>query len=432
MTLRHGHHVVIVGGGFGGLNAALALRHSNVRVTVVDRQNHHVFQPLLYQVATAGLAPTEIAYPIRATLRRRKNACVLLAEVLSIDTETRTVHLRDGEIGYDSLILAAGATHSYFGHPGWESCAPGLKTLDDALEIRNHILLAFEMAERESDSQKRKALLTFVVVGGGPTGVELAGAIAEIACLVMTRDFRRIDPCSARTILLEAGPRVLASFPEDLSARAEESLAALGVDVRTGTKVESIRPGAVVAGAQEIRAGTVLWAAGVTASPLARSLQAPLDRAGRVLVEPDLSLRGHPEVFVIGDLAAFLHQTGQPLPGVAPVAIQQGRHAARNILRDLSGAPRHSFHYRDKGTLATIGRAAAVADFGRLRISGFFAWVAWLFIHILFLIGFRNRFAVLFDWAWAYVTFQRSARLITRVGATAAQLERMKRGDPAQ
>ncbi len=426
MASQHGCHVVIVGAGFGGLNAALALRHTGVKVTVVDRQNHHLFQPLLYQVATASLAPSEVAYPIRATLRHQTNARVLLAEAVAINTDTRKVVLRDGAIDYDSLILATGVNHSYFGHPEWENYAPGLKTLDDALEIRNRILLAFERAERECDEPRRNALLTFVVVGAGPTGVELAGAIAEIACYVMTRDFRNIDPRSARTVLVEAGPRVLPSFPDELSATAEKSLRDLCVEVRTNSRVTSISPGSIVVGKEEIRAETVLWAAGVTASPIARSLKAPLDGTGRVLVEPDLSVPGHPEVFVIGDLAVFLNQTGKPLPGLAPVAIQQSRHAAGNILRHLRGAPHEPFRYRDRGTLATIGRAAAVADFGLFRVSGFFAWIAWLFVHILFLIGFRNRFIVLFDWAWAYLTFQRSARLITRVGAKDIECGRKK------
>ena len=406
-------HVVIAGAGFGGLYAAKALRDAPVRVTVLDRRNHHLFQPLLYQVATAGLSPGDIAHPIRAVLSRQQNARVLLAEAVAVDVPARKVILKDGQVEYDFLILATGARHAYFGHDDWEPWAPGLKSLEDALEIRRRILLAFEKAERETDEGKRKALLTFVVVGAGPTGVELAGAISEIARHVMVRDFRAIDPREACVILVEGGPRILPSFPEGLAAKAESSLRKLGVEVRTQSAVTAVQPGEVTVGGQCIPAATTLWAAGVTASPLARSLGAPLDRAGRVLVEPDLTLPGHPEVSVIGDLAAFTHQTGRLLPGVAPVAIQQGRHAAGNILRACRGEPRKPFRYVDRGNLATIGRAAAVADFGKIRLSGLTAWLAWLFVHIFFLIGFRNRFVVLFDWAWAYLTFQRAARLIT-------------------
>lgn len=406
-------HVVIVGAGFGGLYAAQALKHAPVQITIIDRHNYHLFQPLLYQVATAGLSPGDIAYPIRGVVRRQKNTRVFLVEATAIHVEARKVILRDGEVGYDYLILSTGASHSYFGHPEWEAYAPGLKSIDDALEIRRRILVAFEKAERESDPARRQALLTFVVVGAGPTGVELAGAIGEIACKVMARDFRNINPQEARIILIEAGPRILPAFPEELSTRAEESLGKLCIEVRKNSSVTSVQPGVVVIGNERISAATVLWAAGVTASPLARTLGVPLDRAGRVLVEPDLSIPGHPEVFVIGDLAAFLHQTGKPLPGLAPVAIQQGRYTAKNISRRSQGLPTEPFHYVDRGILATIGRAAAVADFGVAKFSGFFAWVLWLFVHIFWLIGFRNRFIVLFEWAWAYITFQRSARLIT-------------------
>ncbi|PYS22660.1 MAG: FAD-dependent oxidoreductase [Acidobacteria bacterium] len=404
--------MVIVGAGFGGLYAAQALKRADVRITVIDRRNHHLFQPLLYQVATATLSPSDIAYPIRSVLRSQPNIRVFLAEVSAISVATSTVILEDGELTYDYLILATGACHSYFGHAEWEVFAPGLKSIEDALEIRRRILCAFEKAERETDEAKRRVLLTFVIVGGGPTGVELAGAIAEIACMVMVQDFRVINPREARVILAEAGSQILPSFPADLSAKAEASLTKLCVDVRKNAPVTAIQPGVVVVGDERIPAATVLWAAGVTASPLARSLVAPLDRAGRVLVEPDLSIPGHPDVFVIGDLAAFVYQKGGPLPGLAPVAIQQGRHAAQNILRRCQGLPSTPFRYADRGALATIGRAAAVADFGAVKISGFIAWIAWTFIHIFFLIGFRNRLIVLFEWAWAYVTLQRSARLI--------------------
>jgi NADH:quinone reductase (non-electrogenic) len=405
--------VVIIGAGFGGLYAARALKRAPVEVTVIDRRNHHLFQPLLYQVATAGLSPGDIAYPIRAVLARQKNTRVLLEEALAIDPATRTVKLRDGELKYDYLILATGARHAYFGHNDWEPNAPGLKSLEDALEIRRRILLAFEKAEREPDPARRGELLTFVIVGGGPTGVELAGAIAEISRQVMIRDFRSINPGDAQIILIEGGPRILPSFPEDLSAAAEVSLNKLGAEVRTKTQVTSIQPGLVVAGGKTIRAETILWAAGVAASPLARSLGTPLDRAGRVIVQPDLSIPNHPEIFAIGDVVDFLSKNGKPLPGVAPVAIQQGRHVAANIFRAVRGQTPVPFRYFDKGTLATIGRAAGVADLGRLKFSGFFAWLAWLFVHIFFLIGFRNRFVVLFEWAWAYFTYQRGARLIT-------------------
>ena len=405
--------VVVVGAGFGGLTAARALADAPVRVTVVDRRNHHLFQPLLYQVATAALSPGDIAYPIRGILRRQKNAAVLLADAISVDTASREAVLSDGRVGYDFLVLATGARHAYFGHADWEPLAPGLKTLEDALEMRRRILLAFERAERETDPGKRRALLTFVIVGGGPTGAELAGAIGEIARHVLASDFRAIDPRDSRIALLEAGPRILPAFPPELSKKAAESLARLGVEVKTSTAVTAIRPGVVEMGGEQLEAGTILWAAGVAASPLARSLGVPLDRAGRVPVEPDLTVPGHPEIFVIGDLAVFLHQTGKPLPGVAPVAIQQGRHAAKNIERALRGEGRLPFHYRDRGNLAVLGRAAAVADLPRFRMSGFAAWLFWCFVHILNLIGVRNRFLVMFEWAWAYLSWQRGARLIT-------------------
>jgi len=405
--------VVIVGGGFGGLYAARALGHAPVEVTVVDRTNHHVFQPLLYQVATASLSPSQIAYPIRGVLRRQQNTRVLLAEVVAVDPARRVVTLEGGELPYDYLILAPGARHSYFGHADWEPLAPGLKTLDDALEIRGRVLLAFERAERETDPDRRRALLTFVVVGGGPTGVELAGAIGEIACKVMAKDFRSIDTREAQTILVEAGPRILPAFPAELSEKAVRSLERLCVEVRTSAPVTAVERGAVRIGSERIAAVTVLWAAGVEPSPLARSLGVPLDRAGRVLVNPDLTIPGHPEVFVIGDLAALADAAGKPLPGLAPVAIQQGEYAARAVVRAVGGDASAPFRYRDRGTMATIGRAAAVVDLGRLRFSGYFAWLLWCFIHILWLIGFRNRFLVMIEWAWAYLRFERSARLIT-------------------
>jgi len=406
-------HIVIVGAGFGRLRAARALKHADVRITVIDRRNYHLCQPLLYEVATAGLSPNDIAYPIRAVLRRQKNSRVFLAEVVAIDTKRRKVVLQDGEVEYDYLILATGAGHSYFGHPEWEAYAPGLKTIEDALEIRRRILLAFEMAERETDEERRRALLTYVIIGGGPTGVELAGAIAEIAYTVMVQDFRSIRPQDARIILVEAGPRILPFMPESLSLKAEGALKRLGVEIVKDSPVTSVRQGMVMAGTQTIHAGTVLWAAGVEPSPLARSLGVPLDDVGRVPVNPDLSIPGHPEVFVIGDLAAFVDETGKPLPGLAAVAVQQGRQVARNILRTCNGLPSEPFHYVDLGTMATIGRAAAVVNFNWVMLSGFVAWVIWIFVHILLLIGFRNRFVVLFDWAWSYLSFQRSARLIT-------------------
>ena len=408
-----GARVVIVGGGFGGLYAARALAGKKVQVTIVDRRNHHLFQPLLYQVATAALSPGDIAYPIRAVLRKQSNARVLLAEAASVDLTNHCLVLKDGSVPYDYLILATGARHAYFGHEEWEESAPGLKSLEDALEIRRRILLAFERAERESDEHHRRALLTFVIVGAGPTGVELAGAIAEISRQVMVSDFRAIDPRDARVVLVEAGDRILSTFPVKLSEAAEASLKRLGVDILINKRVTSIELGRVMLGSETIESETVLWAAGVTASPLAQSLGVPLDRVGRVRVEPDLTVPGHPEVMVIGDLALLTDQSGNPLPGVCPVAIQEGRHAARNILRVIQGLPTEAFHYRDKGNLATIGRAQAIADLGRLQISGIWAWLAWLFVHVFFLIGFRNRFVVIFEWAWAYFTFQRGARLIT-------------------
>jgi NADH dehydrogenase len=406
-------HVVVVGGGFGGLNAARALAGQPVRVTLLDRRNHHLFQPLLYQVATAALNASDIAAPLRSVLRRATNVTVLLADVERVDLAARRLVLDRGEIGYDALILAAGAGHSYFGHDDWEVLAPGLKSLEDALEIRRRVLLAYESAERETDGAEQRALLTFVVVGGGPTGVELAGALAEISRQTIARDFRVIDPTKARVVLVEGGPRVLASFPPPLSGRAQRALERIGVEVRTGTTVTRVTADAVWLGGEQIRARTVLWAAGVAGAPLARTLGVPLDRSGRVPVEADLSIPGHPDAFAIGDMSLCRGPSGAPLPGLAPVAIQQGRCAADNTLRRLSGRPTRAFRYRDRGSMATIGRAAAVAVVGGIQLSGLVAWLAWLLVHIMFLIGFRNRFLVLFEWAWAYVSWQRGARLIT-------------------
>jgi NADH dehydrogenase len=408
-------HVVIVGGGFGGLYAAKRLRRAPVRLTVVDRRNHHLFQPLLYQVAMAGLSPGDIAYPIRSILRRQQNTSVLLGEVTAFDLADRAVRIEDTTpLRYDFLILAAGAGNSYFGHEDWQHDAPALKSLEDALEIRRRMLLAFERAEHETDGAARSALMTFVIVGAGPTGVELAGALADIASTVLVADFRTIDPRDARVVLVEAGPRVLPSFPEDLARKAEASLQRLGVNVLCGRAVTEVDASGVAVGGQRIEARTVLWAAGVAASPLSRTLGVALDRAGRVLVEPDLSIPGHPEVFVIGDLASARDgKTGKPVPGLAPAAMQEGRHAADMVLRRIAGRPTAPFRYVDKGNLATIGKAAAVADFGFIRLSGFVAWLLWIVVHIAFLIGFRNRAIVLFEWAWAYFTSQRGARLIT-------------------
>ena len=406
-------HVVIVGGGFAGLYAAKQLNRKPVKVTLIDRRNHHLFQPLLYQVATAALNPSDIASPIRHILRKQANASVVLGEVTSIDTDKKRIVVDEREIDYDFLILAPGATHSYFGHSEWATHAPGLKTIEDALEIRRRILLAFEAAEQETGDARRQAWMTFVVVGGGPTGVELAGSIAEIARKSMKGEFRTIDTRDARVVLLEGARRVLMPYPEPLSASARDQLERLGVDVRTDALVSSIDEDGVVFGAERLDARTVLWAAGVIAPTLLRFLGVPLDRVGRVKVEQDLAIPSHPEVFVVGD-AASIEQDGRPVPGVAPAAIQMGRHAAKCILRRLQGLPNERFHYRDKGSLATIGRAAAVADLpGGIRFSGFSAWLAWLGIHIWFLIGFRNRLFVMIQWAWAYVTWQRGVRLIT-------------------
>lgn len=409
--------VVIIGGGFAGLAAAKALKRAPASVTVVDRANHHLFQPLLYQVATAALNPSDIAAPIRRILRRQKNTEVLLGEAVVIDREARRVELADGMIEYDHLIVACGATHSYFGHDEWAGLAPGLKSIDDALEIRRRVLLAFERAEREDDPARQRALLTFVIVGGGATGAELAGTLTTVARKTLARDFRRIDPASARIILIEGGDRVLSAFDPGLSDSARRQLERLGVEVQTGRRVTGIDPGGVDAEGERIEAATVIWAAGVAASPLARSLGVPLDRAGRVIVGPELTIPGDERVSVVGDLM-HRDEGGRLVPGVAPAAMQAGAWAARNVTRRLEGRPAEPFRYRDKGMLATLGRAAAVAQLGRWKFSGYPAWLLWLFVHVLFLIGFRNRVIVLIQWAWSYLTYDRGARLITgTVGA---------------
>ncbi|HWK09498.1 MAG TPA: NAD(P)/FAD-dependent oxidoreductase [Vicinamibacterales bacterium] len=406
--------VLIVGGGFGGLYAARAFRRQPVDVTLIDRRNYHLFQPLLYQVATAALSPGDIASPIRWVLRRQRNVEVLLGDVLRFDTARNAAILSDGgEIRYDYAIIAAGATHAYFGHDEWQANAPGLKTLEDALDIRRRVLLAFEHAERERDPEKRRTLLTFVIVGGGPTGVELAGALAEISRQSLARDFRHFNPAAAKIILLEGGPSLLSTFPEPLRETARRDLEQLGVEVHTGTIVTGVEPRAVRIGERRIEATTIVWAAGVAASPLGAMLAAPTDRAGRVLVNADLTVPGSPNVFVIGDLASLKDERGQPLPGVAQVAIQMGVHAARNITRAVRGQPLRPFQYKDYGNLATIGRAKAVADLHWLRLTGLIGWLTWVFVHLMNLIGFRNRIVVLVQWAWAYFTYERSVRLIT-------------------
>lgn len=405
--------VVIVGAGFGGLQAAKALRHAPVQVTVIDRSNYHLFQPLLYQVATADLSPADISAPIRSILKRQKNTAVMLAEVTGIDVQKQQVLMHERSLPYDYLIIATGARHSYFGHDAWEPFAPGLKTIDDAALLRRKILLAFEAAEIEPDPEKRQALLTFVLVGAGPTGVEMAGAIAELAHKTLAADFRHIDPKAARILLVEAASRILLAFPESLANKAERALARLGVEVRTNAPVEAIdSEGAVIAG-KRLPARTVIWTAGVAASPVGRWLGTDVDRAGRVQVLSDLSLPGRPNVFVLGDTAR-LNQDGKLLPGVAPVAMQEGRYVAQVIARRVAGKQSiPPFRYRSRGNLATVGRSFAIVEIGAFRVSGFLAWVLWLVVHITYLIGFRNRLLVLFQWAWEYVTRQRSARLIT-------------------
>lgn len=404
--------VVIVGGGFGGLNLARALAKAPVQLTLVDRRNHHLFQPLLYQVATAALNPSDIAVPIRRILRRQRNVEVLLAEAKSVDFAQKELLLDEGSLPYDFLVVATGARHSYFGRDEWMQVAPGLKSIGDALEIRRRVLEAFELAEREEDPRAREARLTFVVVGAGPTGVELSGALCEIARHALASDFRRINPAQARVILLEGSERVLPPYAPELSEKARRQLARLGVEVRTGQRVTGIDAAGVDIGEERIATRTVLWAAGVMGSGFARALGVPLDRAGRILVEPTLTIAGHPEVFAIGDGACAL-QDGVPVPGVAPAAVQGAEHTARNLLRALRGEPLEPFRYRNKGSLATIGRSAAVADFGRLKLSGPLAWLAWLVLHLMFLVGFRNRVLVLLQWLWSFVSYDRGARLIT-------------------
>jgi len=413
-------HVVILGGGFGGLDAARTFRGADVRVTLIDRHNYHLFQPLLYQVATAALSPGDVASPIRWILRKQKNVRVLLAEARAIDAARRQVMIDSDAISYDYLIVATGAAHAYFGHPEWAARAPSLKTLDDALEMRRRVLLSFEAAERESDPARQRRFLTFVIVGGGATGVELAGALAEIARQSLRQDFRNIRPESARIVLLEGGTSLLASFPDHLRVAARRSLERLGVEVLTDSIVtdidaEGVRwrsAGPPADRVERVEAHTVLWAAGIAASPLVQSLGVPLDRVGRVSAEPTLQVPGHPEIFVVGDVCA-LQQDGKLLPGVAQVAMQEGAHAARNVLRAAKGETLAAFRYRDYGTMAVIGRGSAVADIGPVETSGFLAWVFWLFLHIFWLIGFGNRLAVMIEWAWSYITLQRGVRLIT-------------------
>jgi NADH dehydrogenase len=411
-------HVVVLGAGFGGLTFCKDFHHPQARVTVVDRTNHHLFQPLLYQVAASGLSAPDIAQPIRSILSKRKDITVLLDQVTGFDLAQKKVFLEKNALDYDYLVLALGGHTGYFGRPEWEKFAPGLKTLDDALRIRSQILLAFEKAENEADTAEHARLMTIVVVGGGPTGVELAGAFAELTRTVLNRDFRRIDPTQARILLLEGGPRILSHLPPDLSASAQRQLAALGVQVRPSTQVRNIREGEVeLAGGEIIHAANILWAAGVITTPLTKKLGCELDKAGRVKVNPDLSLPGHPEIFAIGDLALVLQADGKPVPGVSPAAMQMGRHVAKIIETELDSgakpAQRPAFEYWDKGTMATIGRSAAVALVGKIKLSGLTAWLAWLFIHLIFLVGFRNRTAVLFNWAYSYFSYKRSARIIT-------------------
>lgn len=406
--------VVIVGAGFGGLRAARGLEDAPVTITLIDKSNHHLFQPLLYQVATAGLSPAQIAVPVRHILRAQKNAEVLMAQVTGIDKEKKLALMGDKTLPYDFLILATGARHSYFGRDDWEKDAPGLKSIEDAISIRRKILLAFEQAENEPDEEKRKALLTFILVGAGPTGVEMAGSIAELSHRALASDFRRIDPKSARILLIEAADRILGAFPPALSKKAQDALKNLGVEVMLNAKVENINRHGVVANGKRIFSNTVIWTAGVAASPAGKWLGAEMDKAGRVMVQPDLTIANHTEIFVIGDAAHVADSHGKPLPGIAPVAMQEGDYAAEVIYARASGKIHaQPFVYFDKGTLATVGRSFAIAKLRGLQLSGFVAWLAWLLVHIFYLIGFRNRLIVLIDWAWAYLTFQRGARLIT-------------------
>lgn len=419
MSENKSPHLIVLGAGFGGLTFCQHFKFPNARITVVDRTNHHLFQPLLYQVATAGLSAPEIAQPIRSILSNRPNVTVLMDNVVDLNLTERRVMLEKSSLPYDYLVLGLGGCTSYFGHPGWEQFAPGLKTLDDALRIRSQILLAFERAENADDAKERERLMTIVIVGGGPTGVELAGAFAELVRTVLKRDFRRIDPTQARILLIEGAPFVLSNFPTDLSESAMRQLKNLGVQVRVSTRVKDIRKSEVEFDSGEIiHAENILWAAGVSAVPLTKKLGVELDRAGRVKVNPDLSLPGHPEVFAIGDMALVLQSDGKPVPGVSPAAMQMGRHVARIIDDELktgaSKSARPPFKYWDKGTMATIGRSAAVAWMGKLKFSGFFAWLAWLFIHLIFLVGFRNKLAVLLQWTYSYFAYKRGARIITQ------------------
>ena len=413
--------VVIVGGGFAGLYAAKALAKQPVEVTLVDRKNHHTFQPLLYQVATAVLSPGEIASPLRRILHRARNTEVLLGEVVGFDTAAQRVHLKDGaELAYDYLIVAAGARHSYFGHEDWAEDAPGLKTVEDALEIRRRVLLAFEHAEREAYLTGKHQPLNFAVIGGGPTGVELAGAIADIARRALAKDFKAIDTTQARVTVFEGAPHILSVYPEELSIKARRQLEELGVEVRTNSMVSAVEPGRLKVGEEWIPASVILWATGVAASPLGKALGVPTDRAGRVLVEPDLSLPGHPNVFVLGDMASLKDTNGIVVPGLGAAATQEGKDTAANIARDLRGEKRVPFRYKDKGSMATIGRNRAVAQIGKLQFTGLIAWLLWAFVHVFLLIGFKNRLMTMREWMWAYFTRERSARLITDLGDEAA------------
>lgn len=419
--------MIVIGGGFGGLNAVKRLADTDVDIVLIDRSNHHLFQPLLYQVATAGLSPADIAQPIRGILRDQKNVTVVLDEVMAVDPEARLVTTADIKLHYDYLIVATGARHGYFGHDDWEELAPGLKTIEDATEIRRRVLLAFEVGEKSRTPEEMAAALTFVVVGGGPTGVEMAGAIAELARFTLRRDFRRINPAQARVILVEAGPRILPTFTPEMSENAQKQLQSLRVEVRTGKAVTHIDECEVHFGDEILRTRTVVWAAGNKASPLGAMLGAETDRVGRVKVSPDLTIPGHPEIQAIGDLITTTYHGGTPVPGVSPAALQAGRHAADNIRRQLAGQPPERWEYFDKGTMATIGRNAAVAEIGPLKFGGFPAWAVWAFVHLFFLIGFRNRAAVFLQWSWAYFTYAKGARIIPRPAGRWGVLEEEKK-----